>query len=266
MPEGHTIHRYARLQRPDLVGKSVAVSSPQGRFAQGAAILDGRKIEAIEAVGKHLFYDWGQDQFLHVHLGLFGRFRTHRKIPAAPTDGTRLALNTDSVTIHLSGPTACEILDPEGRERILSRLGPDPLLRSSSFDEFSRLLDRRKIPIAAALLDQRVIAGIGNIYRAEVLFLAGISPYRPARELDDHERKLVWQTAKDQLRRGERAGRIVTVEPAEVGVKRQSDIDRTSRLYVYKRRGEECRRCGEPIERAELGNRTIWWCKSCQPR
>ena len=265
MPEGHTIHRYARLQRRELVGKDVGVSSPQGRFAEGARLLDGRTVGAIDAVGKHLFYDWGDGLILHVHLGLFGRFRTHRQTSATPTAGTRLALQTDSAVIHLAGPTACEILDPDEQQRILGRLGPDPLRRGSSFAEFSHRLDRRKLPIAAALLDQRVIAGIGNVYRAEILFLAGINPCRPARELDDAERRAVWELAQNQLRRGERAGRIVTVDPADVGADRVADIDRASRLYVYKRSGENCRRCHEPIDRAELNNRAIWWCAHCQP-
>lgn len=265
MPEGHTIHRYARLQRRELVGKDVAVSSPQGRFAAGAQLLDGRQVKSIDAVGKHLFYDWGQNLILHVHLGLFGRFRTHRRTSVVPTPGTRLAMNTDEAAIHLSGPTACEILNPDEQQDILDRLGPDPLLNCSSFAEFSRRLDRRKAPIATALLDQSVIAGVGNVYRAEVLFLAGINPFRPARELDDYERRLVWKIAGDKLRRGERTGRIVTVDPADVGARRETDLDHSSRLYVYQRTGEDCRRCHQPIEQEELNNRKIWWCSRCQP-
>ncbi len=264
MPEGHTIHRYARRQREDLVGRTVAVSSPQGRFAAGAQALDGQELSAIEPVGKHLFYRWGDGQILHVHLGLFGRFRTHRRTPPAPTAGTRLAMATDEVTIHLSGPTACELLTDEEQDRILARLGPDPLGLRASFDEFSRRLDRRTIAVAAALLDQKVVAGIGNVYRAEILFLAGISPFRPARELTDDERQVVWDLSGELLRRGARAGRIVTVEPVDVGARRRSDLDRSTRLYVYGRRGEPCRRCDRSVRGAELAGRKVWWCPRCQ--
>ena len=77
MPEGHTIHRAARRQRRELGGQTLRASSPQGRFAEGAAALDGRRLEGVDAVGKHLFYRFDDGEVLHVHLGLFGRFRHH---------------------------------------------------------------------------------------------------------------------------------------------------------------------------------------------
>ena len=169
MPEGHTIHRLARLQRPLLVGRPVAVSSPQGRFAAGAGRLDGQEVEEVEAVGKHLFYHWTGDDILHVHLGLFGKFRTFRSEPPEPTEGTRLALRTDEATIYLAGPTACELLTAEQRAAIVARLGPDPLHRTNDGGAaLAANLARRSLPIGAALLDQKVVAGIGNVYRAEI--------------------------------------------------------------------------------------------------
>jgi formamidopyrimidine-DNA glycosylase len=104
------------------------------------------------------------------------------------------------------------------------------------------------------------------VYRAEILFLAGISPHRRAKDLTEDERRQVWDLTREQLRLGERAGRIVTVDPADVGAKRRSDLDRHTRLYVYKRQGDQCRRCDEPIQLGELGNRKVWWCPNCQPR
>lgn len=265
MPEGHTIHRYARLHRADLVDRAITVTSPQGRFSSGAEQLDGQVMEGIDAYGKHLFYRWEGGEVLHVHLGLFGKFKTHRGDPPPPTEGTRLAMATDEATIYLAGPTACDLITDDEHEEIVGRLGPDPLRRGASFEDFSARLDRRTIPVAAALLDQKVIAGVGNVYRAEVLFLAGIHPHRRARDLTDAERELVWTITSDQLRRGQKAGRIVTVDPTDVGAKRVSDLDARTRLYVYKRTSEPCRRCEEPIRLAELANRKVWWCPTCQP-
>lgn len=265
MPEGHTIHRYARRHRDALAGRRLAVSSPQGRFAAGAARLDGRRLGDVEAYGKHLFYRWQGGDTLHVHLGLFGRFRTHRRNPPPPSDGTRLAMAGDGVVVYLSGPTACELIDPGDEDALRARLGPDPLVDPDDGEAFAAALSRRSIPIGAALLDQKIIAGVGNVYRAEVLFLAGIDPHRPSRRLAGDEVDRVWSTVAEQLRAGERSGRILTVVPADVGARRRRDVPRRERLYVYKRHGQSCRRCGHAIAQDELGGRTIWWCPRCQP-
>jgi formamidopyrimidine-DNA glycosylase len=270
MPEGHVIHRYARSHRDALGGQHVKASSPQGRFAAGAALIDGRRLESVDAHGKHLFYRWEGGETLHVHLGLFGRFRIHRSNPPPPTDATRLALSTDEVVLYLSGPTVCELIDPETEDTLRTRLGPDPLLSGKHngvvpAEAFVANLSRRSIPVGAALLDQRVIAGLGNIYRAEALFLEGIDPHLPAREIDPDRARDLWGTSVKLLRRGVRSGRIVSVEPAEIGARRLSELGRTERLYVYKRQGEPCRRCGAAVRRTEMANRMLWWCPSCQP-
>ena len=107
MPEGHAIHRHARRQRDLLAGRRLRVTSPQGRFAAGAARLDGRRLQTVDARGKHLLYRWEDAEALHVHLGLFGKFTVHRNDPPPPTEGTRLAMSADGVTVYLAGPTIC---------------------------------------------------------------------------------------------------------------------------------------------------------------
>lgn len=265
MPEGHTIHRYARLHRKHLSNNGpIAVASPQGRFAAGAAYLDGRRVVEIDATGKHLFYRWEGGDVLHVHLGLFGKFKTFLGEPPPPTPGTRLSMATEAATIYLAGPTACELLDREAEAAIRDRLGPDPLDRSADPDAFVANLGRRRIPIGAALLDQKVIAGIGNVYRAELLFLLGIPPQQPANEIAPDVAARLWDRAVVELGRGERTGRIVTTDPAEFGAGSHRDLNRRERLYVYKRGGSACRRCRTEIRKGEMGNRNIWWCPSCQ--
>lgn len=268
MPEGHTIHREARLQSGQFVGEPLRVWSPQGRFNSGASLLDGNQIASIEAWGKHLFYQWDHGHWLHVHLGLFGRFRRHKTDPPPPTDGTRLAMSGESGTLYLSGPTACDIIDPEEREEILSGLGPDPLRPDSHPDPIGHIetmLGRRTVPVAAALLDQSVVAGIGNVYRSEILFRTGFNPLTQSKKVERDSIGDIWEEAVTQLEAGERTGRIVTTDPEDVDRSRRSDIQKGERTYVYKRQGQRCRRCGTEIERTEVAGRKVWWCPECQP-
>jgi endonuclease-8 len=264
MPEGHTIHRAARVQASALGTDPIAVTSPQGRFAHGASILDGGRIESIEAVGKHLFYHWDRRPVLHVHLGLVGRFRIHRNPPVDVSRNARLAMEGDAV-VSLSGPQTCELLDPLQVDQIRKRLGPDPLDPEADPAPFIAALSGRSTPIAASLLDQSAIAGVGNVYRAEMLFLAGIHPDRRSSDVTEDEALGLWRSAVDLLSIGERIGRIVTVHPREVGAARPEDIPQPMRLYVYKRSYQPCFRCGTEIRGWEIGGRTVWACARCQP-
>ncbi len=265
MPEGHTIHRAARLHNKRFGGSTLEVWSPQGRFVDGAARLDGTELVDVRAAGKHLFYEFDPATLLHIHLGLFGRFRVFGADGPPPTPGTRLAWSDGSSTLYLAGATIVELIDPELEAEVRARLGPDPL--SLAPDDLNRLenaLSRRSIPIGAALLDQKVLAGIGNVYRSELLFLTGIDPNRTARELSPPEIERLWNETVVQLRAGERSGRIITVDPAEVGAASRRELRRGERLYAYKRDGKPCRRCHTPIVLAEMGGRNVWWCPRCQ--
>lgn len=268
MPEGHTIHRHARKQTDALAGQMVRTTSPQGRFADGARRLDGRVLEAIDPHGKHLFYRWEGGGILHVHLGLFGKYKLFRADPPPPTENTRLTMHGEQATLYLAGPTICELIDPAEEEEIRSRLGPDPLANGSAakkLEVFRTNLARRRVPIGAALLDQKVIAGIGNVYRAEALFRTGIDPHLPANRLTAEAAERLFIETSQLLKQGEKAGRIITVDPGDVGARRRSDLRRGERLYAYGRTGEPCRRCQTPISTGEVANRKMWWCSSCQP-
>ena len=160
MPEGHTLHRLARQQSKLFGGQQIAVSSPQGRFAAGAAALDGRKLLRIDAYGKHLFHHYEGAPTLHVHLGLYGKFTTGSGEPPEPRGALRLRMATDQAWTDLRGPTACEVMDPEAVDAVLGRLGPDPLRPNSDPDLAYRRIARSRVPIAALLMDQSVLAGI----------------------------------------------------------------------------------------------------------
>ncbi len=266
MPEGHVLHRAARLQGRRFRHRRVTAFSPQGRFAAGAARLDGQTVTDIDALGKHLFYRFDSGDVLHVHLGLFGRFRV-RSLPAPePSPNARLVMETAADHLHLAGPTVCELLDPDAEDALRARLGPDPILEPT--DGADRLVDRlsrRSISIGAALLDQSVVAGIGNVYRSELLFLAGVHPLAVAKTLQEDTVRDLWTRSVVALRDGERTGRIVTVDPDEMGARSPRKLRRGERLYVYKRAGDPCRRCGASIRSADADGRNVWWCPSCQP-
>jgi len=262
VPEGHTIHRLARDLGRSLRPEPVRASSPQGLFADGASELDGQRLIESEAWGKHLFLHFDDRPVLHIHLGLIGKFR--RKGPDAPIQGQiRLRLANDDVTWDLSGPMTCALIDPTEVTTITSALGPDPLRHRRGGERFGEALSRRSTPIAAALLDQAVIAGIGNVYRSEFCYLAGIRPIQPAKSVPAEKRVELWDLAVDHLRVGVRLNRIVTRAPHEVGTT-IGRIRGDDRLYVYKREGRPCHRCGTEIEPIDVGQRKAWYCPECQ--
>lgn len=259
MPEGHTIHRLARDLTPLLVGRAVEVSSPQGRFAADAALVDGCVLERIEAYGKHLWFWWGNGLAGHVHLGLFGKFRISHDGPTELGE-VRMRLRTVTTTVDLAGPTACTVGTADERDSIVARLGPDPLRRDGrGADAVARMI-RRKTPIGALLMDQSVIAGIGNVYRAEVLFVHAIHPSRPAADCTFDELHGVWTTVRAMLRKGVRENRIVTIDRRLLPKDRA--LRRGDSTFVYHR--DVCLRCGTPIRTVQLAGRPCYFCPNCQ--
>lgn len=266
MPEGHVLHREARLQGKRFNGQRLEAASPQGRFAEGAAQLDGQVLDGIDAKGKHIFYRFEAGDVLHIHLGLYGKFRAQKTPFPEPSPNARLVLSTETDRVHLAGPTACNLLTDAEAAKVADRLGPDPILAPSDGGaQIVERLRRRTIPIGAAILDQKVIAGLGNVYRAELLFLIGLHPFRRANTVDPELIEELWQLSVSQLKAGERAGRIVTVDPAELGAPTKAKLTNAERLYAYKRDGKPCRRCDDLIHSADIDGRNIWWCPTCQP-
>ena len=262
MPEGHTIHRIVRDHTPVLAGLPIAVSSPQGRFSEDARRIDGATLQEIEPYGKHLFYWWSTGDVGHVHLGLFGKYRVHKgPVAPAPKGAVRMRLASELGTIDLSGPTACNIGTEDDRDAIVARLGPDPLRNDADPRRAIDRIAKSRQSIGALLLDQAVLAGVGNVYRAEALFVHGIHPSRLGKELATAELDALWTTIRDMLRAGVKANRIVTIDKALVpkgGTPRRGET-----TFVYHR--SNCARCGTPTATVTLAARPCWFCPSCQP-
>jgi endonuclease VIII len=263
MPEGHTIHRLAKDHTKDLVGKRLDVTSPQGRMADDAAIVDGHVLRGVDPYGKHLFYRFDHDVTIHVHLGLFGKFRRQASPAADPIGQVRMRLSGPSWTVDLSGPTDCRIITSAEEQTIRDRLGPDPLRKDADPDRAWERIKKRRSTIGEALMDQKVMAGVGNVYRAESLFLHGIHPNRAANTVTKPEFDALWVTLVDLLNRGVKDNRIITLEPsdlAELGPRRR--LRSKEAVYVYKQ--PRCRRCHGDIARWDLAGRWAYACETCQ--
>lgn len=270
MPEGHTIHRLARDLRADLAGRDLRVSSAQARAEHTAALLDGDHLRRTEAWGKHLFLTFASRQVLHVHLGLIGKW--FRRTPdgpdgtvAPPTGTTRLRLEPgdDDLAWDLIGPMLAAAITPADKRAVTARLGPDPLRRDADPEQTWAKLQRSDKAVGLLLMEQDVIAGIGNVYRSELLNIVGVDPRRPGRAVERVEFDALWAETVRQLKLGVRRNRIVTMSREDLP-RPLSRLRRGEGRYVYKQ--ERCGRCGTELDVYPIAGRTTWSCPVCQPR
>lgn len=282
MPEGHTLHALARDLDLAFRGTTPEVSSPQGRFAQGAAELDGRTVLSACSAGKHLFVAFGDDSdgsdgegpVLHVHLGLIGTFTIdeHAYVGEVAVVGqVRLRLRTDEHVADLRGAMVCEVLTPDRVDTIIGGLGPDPLRADADQVRAWQRIRTSRRTIAELLMDQKVVAGVGNVYRSEVLFRQRVDPRRAGREIRPATWRVIWADLVRLMPLGVATGRIVTlaeqVEEVEAALEQggvEALEERTS--YVYRRAGEPCLVCGSRIRTEVVAGRNLFWCGRCQRR
>lgn len=264
MPEGHTIHRLARRHAKLFTGQTVQASSPQGRFADGAALIDGHTLQGTDAYGKHLFHRYAREVFLHVHLGLYGKFAEGPLPAPEPRGALRLRLLGDASWLDLRGPITCEVITRGEKNAVTAALGPDPLRPNADPALAQAKLARSRTSLGALLMNQTVLAGVGNVYRAEILFRHGVHPYLAGRDLDPVVWLDMWEDLARLMRSGVRTGKIITTNPDD-RERRSGPARRVDAHYVYRRTGEPCRRCDTPIAHAVMVTRNLFWCPRCQP-
>lgn len=333
MPEGHSVHRIARQFDRNFIGKTVHASSPQGRFAEGAELLDGREALSVKAVGKQMFLETEGDLWLRVHLGLYGawdfageilldptiasangrmgqtnqrgtdldeqtpildaagenslasigaprRARVHVRMseqtkrladegaewPPPVVGQVRLRLMTDITAADLRGPTACVLQTPDEMLASVAKLGPDPLVGDAAENEarFVQAVRKRATPIALLLMDQAVVSGIGNVYRAEMLYRARLNPHIRGRDVPEELVRALWHDWDRLLTIGVETGQMMTMDDLDPAQYRAAMASRDDRHWVYHRAGLPCRTCGTEIVLEEIGARKLYWCPRCQ--
>ena len=261
MPEGHTLHRLARELTEVFGDQQVRVGSPQGRFADAAAQLDGAEVRTAEAWGKHLFIGFGDDRHIHVHLGLYGRFDIHDLVADVPASvgevRLRLVRADGKSYADLRGATTCALVTSAERDAVVARIGPDPLRPDADPAVAWARIRRSAAPIGTLLMDQTVL-----------LFRHRLHPLRPGRTLRAGQWQAMWDDLVVLMAEGVRTGTIDTVRPEhtpEAMGRAPRDDDHGGEVYVYRRTGQPCHVCGRAVRTAVLGGRNLFWCSGCQP-
>ena len=274
MPEGDTIFRAARTLHLALAGKQVTKFEtvlPALSRIHDDAPLTGRTIERVESRGKNLLMVFSGDLILRTHMRMNGSWhiyragerwrkgRSHMRVVVGAGEFVAVAFNVPVAEFVSSRDLK--------RHADLAAIGPDFL--EAEFDlegAIARIRRRPHTSIAELLLNQRVVAGIGNVYKSEVLFLCGINPLVKSEQVSDEDLRRILETARKLMSMNVRAGAdsgIVTY----TGFRRTTGrSDPSERLWVYRRGGKPCRKCGTPIQRRKTGTdaRSTYWCPSCQ--
>ncbi|AKU15569.1 Fpg/Nei family DNA glycosylase [Luteipulveratus mongoliensis] len=272
MPEGHVTHRIAGELTRSFGGRVMRSTSPQGRFSDDAALFDGHVLDRSEAWGKQMFVRFQDvEEQVNIHLGLIGKFFFTPEVDPLVVGEVRWRLSTDAppMTMDLRGAIVVAVRSPAEVAAIIAKLGPDPL-RADADPEvtWTRIRKSRK-PIGALMMEQTIFAGVGNIYRAEVLFRHRIDPLMQGRFLRRPEFEAMWDDLVELMPLGVRDGRIDTVYPEHTpeAMGRDARVDKHGgEVYVYRREGLPCLVCGTPVSRADLTGRNLFWCRTCQPR
>lgn len=298
MPEGNEVHRWAERHNAAFGGRRLHVlPGPNHRFSD-AHRVDGKKLRRVLAVGKHLGYEFADDLILHVHLGRFGDWtegcgelpepkgmlravlqragsgRARRAVEGQPhnlrcakDDGTQPFPPEEVEWCELRGPTDCSVYDRVKWEALLARLGPDPLGDDSmGHDDPKQFFDavvRRKTAIGELLMDQSILSGVGNIYRAEVLFRHRVNPFTPGEAMGPKVLRAMWKDLTPLLRAGMVDRRIVCTKRADRPSRSEPAL-RGEEHYVYRRHGKPCFVCGERILHRDVAGRTLYWCPEDQ--
>jgi endonuclease VIII len=274
VPEGDTIYRAARALDRALAGRTVSRFEsvfPHLTRVDVDAPLRGRAVERVTSRGKHLLIWFSGNLVLRTHMRMNGSWHIYRPGERwrRPRHEMRIVIGAgDYEAVAFTVPVA-EFVAASAVDRELADVGPDPL--AADFDPssaVSRLRARGEMEVAEALLDQSAIAGIGNIYKSEILFACGVNPFVRVADLPDDAVERVVAMAVRLMRANVVEGSSAAIV-TYTGLRRTTGrSDSSARLWVYGRGGKPCRRCGTPVSHARQGAhaRSTYWCDTCQPR
>jgi endonuclease-8 len=270
MPEGDTLYRVADVMRRTLGDGRIVAARGRPGGAQLKRVV-GMRVSAVRTRGKHLLIDFDGGLTLHTHLQMFGswhRYRPSERWRASPEDAVAVLETERAVVVCFSAPTV-ELIETKALplHRVLAALGPDLLDPEPDLETAIRRLLAARLTVAEALLDQRVVAGIGNVYRSEVLFVERQDPFALAHRMRAVDARRLLVTSRELLVANVRGGRRITMPDASGA---RPDVSphgsRSRERWVYGRGGRPCHRCGEPIRTRLLGElpRDLYWCPRCQ--
>jgi endonuclease-8 len=248
------------------------IASANGRMGQTnqrGTFLDGPNPDAVvfDSAGENSLTSIGAPRRARLRMSESEKPGTEiESFPPEPVGAVRVRLLTDTIVADLRGPTACEVLDPVQVERVVGKLGPDPLLDggAEAEDRFTTIIRKKATPIGLLLMDQNVVAGIGNVYRAELLFRARQNPHTPGRDVPEAHVRHLWRDWAKLLAIGVETGQMMTMDDLDEDAYRAALANRDDRHWVYKREGLPCRVCGTNIVLEEMGSRKLYWCPYCQ--
>ena len=211
-----------------------------------------------------MFIEFDNDLSIHIHLGIYGKWQFHSTAIAPEVVGqVRMRLSAQSRVLDLRGPTICEVIGQAEVEKLVARFGPDPLNANPQRRESNRFLTKvlaSKSSIGLLLMNQQVISGIGNVYRAELLFRHGLNPHTPGNALSAETLQELWDDCVRLMKVGVKTGFMITRD--ELFTKRPGKEERN---WVYKREGLPCRACGTEVKLEIMATRKLYWCPRCQP-
>ena len=266
MPEGDTIFRTAVVLRRVLAGQQVTgfeITAPKVSAAARREAIVGSVVDAVEANGKHLFITFGTPKrvVLHTHMKMSGSWHVYRPGERwwQPESEARVIIRTEAAVAPCFHPPIVELLIEKelGLHRVVSQLGPDIIRDEFDLDEaIRRLRSNEDRDVATALLDQRAISGIGNVFKVEALFLARTSPWAQVRDLDDAKLREIVEHARTLIRLNRRGGERRT----------RFGLNVRERMWVDERAGLPCHVCGTMIESGWHPDevRKSWFCRTCQ--
>jgi endonuclease-8 len=262
MPEGHSVQRFANDFNKKFKGSVVRVDSPQGRFSSEAKLIDGQILLGAKAIGKQMFLKFDNGLTCRIHLGIYGKWRFIEDLDKLMPGQVRARFFNEEFLADLRGPTICEVIDKRTVKEIENRLGPDPTNSDTKGLQRQRFVERvsnSSSPIGILLMNQEVISGIGNVYRAEILFRAQISPHAAGKSLSIEQIEGIWNDSVKLMKVGVATGFMITRED-----RLKKRTQKADRNYVYKREGERCLRCEAIIQIELMATRKLYWCPGCQ--
>jgi endonuclease-8 len=248
------------------------MASANGRMGQtnqhGTDLVDP---PTFDTAGENSIYSIGAPRRTRVRMSEQETLRQAQGpnadvFPPEPVGQVRVRLLTDTVCADLRGPTACEVLEPAQVDAVIGKLGPDPELDNTPEAEqrFVSVVRKKPTPIGRLLMDQSVVSGIGNVYRAEMLFRAGLNPHAPGKSLSEATVRALWQDWAHLLHIGVATGQMMTRDGLTGDEYRLAMKNRVDRHWVYKREGLPCLVCGTHIVLEEMAARKLYWCPRCQ--